>query len=101
MPALIYVVVVTQVPFILTIWYSLTRWNLMIPGSNKFAGLQEYRAAFDDPAFRQAALRTVEITATAVILAMILGTALALLINRKFFGRGVVRTLLITPFLIM
>jgi sorbitol/mannitol transport system permease protein len=101
MPAFIYVVVVTQIPFLITIWYSLRSWNLEVPGSNKFAGLQEYRDAFDDPAFRQAAVRTVEITASAVVLAMVLGTTLALLVNRKFFGRGVVRTLLITPFLIM
>ncbi|HUC13500.1 MAG TPA: sugar ABC transporter permease, partial [Acidimicrobiales bacterium] len=101
MPALIYVIIVTQAPFAVTLWYSFRRWNLLIPGSNKFAGLQEYRAAFDDPAFRQAAVRTVEMTASAVILAMLVGTGMALLVNRKFFGRGVVRTLLITPFLIM
>ncbi len=101
MPALIYVIIVTQAPFAVTLWYSFRRWNLLIPGSNKFAGLQEYRAAFDDPAFRQAAVRTVEMTASAVIFAMLVGTGMALLVNRKFFGRGVVRTLLITPFLIM
>lgn len=101
LPALIYVILVTQLPFAVTLWYSFRRWNLLIPGSNKFAGLAEYRAAFDDPAFRQAAVRTVEMTASAVILAMLVGTGLALLVNRKFFGRGVVRTLMITPFLIM
>jgi sorbitol/mannitol transport system permease protein len=101
MPALIYVIIVTQAPFAVTLWYSFRRWNLLIPGSNKFAGFQEYRAAFDDPAFRQAAVRTVEMTASAVIFAMLVGTGMALLVNRKFFGRGVVRTLLITPFLIM
>jgi sorbitol/mannitol transport system permease protein len=40
-------------------------------------------------------------TASAAIIAMLLGTALAVMINRKFIGRGVVRTLLITPFLVM
>ncbi|HTT88798.1 MAG TPA: sugar ABC transporter permease [Acidimicrobiales bacterium] len=101
MPAFVYVVIVTQVPFLVTLWYSFRRWNLLVPGSNKFAGLAEYRAAFADPAFRQAAVRTVEMTASAVILSMVLGSALALLVNRKFFGRGIVRTMLITPFLIM
>jgi sorbitol/mannitol transport system permease protein len=100
-PALIYMVIVTQIPFLVTLWYSLRRWNLLIPGSDTFAGLAEYRAAFADPAFRQAALRTVEITASAVVLSVLLGTALAVLVNREFFGRGIVRTLLITPFLIM
>jgi sorbitol/mannitol transport system permease protein len=101
MPALVYVIVVTQAPFAVTLWYSFRKWNLLIPGSNKFAGFAEYRAAFDDPAFRHAAVVTVEMTASAVILAMLVGTGLALLVNRKFFGRGVVRTLLITPFLVM
>jgi len=32
---------------------------------------------------------------------MLLGTGLAILLNREFFGRGIVRTLLITPFLVM
>ena len=40
-------------------------------------------------------------TVTAVIVAMILGVAFAVLLDRKFFGRGVVRTLIITPFLVM
>src|SRR5438132_189938 len=40
-------------------------------------------------------------TAIAVIVAMLLGVALAVLLDRKFFGRGVVRTLIITPFLVM
>src|SRR6202030_1447253 len=47
------------------------------------------------------AVNTVVLTASAVILSMILGIAFAILINRKFFGRGVVRTMLITPFLVM
>jgi len=101
LPALVYIVVVTQIPFIVTLWYSFRRWNLLIPGSNQFAGLAEYRAAFENPMFREAAWRTVEMTASSVVLAMLLGTGLAILVNRQFFGRGIVRTLLITPFLIM
>ncbi len=40
-------------------------------------------------------------TASAVIVAMLLGVVFALLLDRKFIGRGVVRTLIITPFLVM
>ena len=40
-------------------------------------------------------------TVSAVLLSLLLGTLLALLLDRKFFGQGFVRTLLITPFLIM
>ncbi|HTW05953.1 MAG TPA: sugar ABC transporter permease, partial [Acidimicrobiales bacterium] len=101
MPALLFMIVVTQVPFVATLWYSLRSWNTQIPGTNKFVGLHEYVLAFKDSQFLQAAERTVEITASAVVLAMLLGTSLAVLVNRRFVGRGVVRTLLITPFLVM
>jgi sorbitol/mannitol transport system permease protein len=40
-------------------------------------------------------------TVAAVIIAMILGVAFAVLLDRKFLGRGVARTLIITPFLVM
>jgi sorbitol/mannitol transport system permease protein len=40
-------------------------------------------------------------TVSAVLVSLLLGTLLAVLIDRKFFGQGIVRTLLITPFLIM
>ena len=101
LPALIFMIVVTQVPFLVTLWYSLRGWNTLTPGSNKFVGFAEYGHVFADPNFRSAALATVEMTASAVIISMVLGTSLAILINRKFIGRGVVRTMLITPFLVM
>ena len=40
-------------------------------------------------------------TVSAVLISLVLGTLLAVLLDRKFLGQGVVRTLLITPFLIM
>jgi sorbitol/mannitol transport system permease protein len=101
LPALIYMIVVTQAPFAVTLWYSLRSWNTLQPGSNKFVGFSEYSLVFSDPTFRAAAINTVELTASAVILSMILGTGFAILINRRFIGRGIVRTMLITPFLVM
>jgi sorbitol/mannitol transport system permease protein len=101
MPALFYMIIVTQIPFLVTIWYSLRSWNTLTPGSNRWAGLNEYKLVFTDPNFRSAILNTVVITGSAVILSMLLATSLAILLNRKFFGRGIVRTLLITPFLVM
>jgi sorbitol/mannitol transport system permease protein len=100
-PALVYMIIVTQIPFAVTLWYSFRSWNTLTPGSNRWAGLKEYSLVFSDPNFRSAILNTVVITGSAVILSMALGTALAILLNRKFFGRGFIRTLLITPFLVM
>ncbi|AYY13494.1 sugar ABC transporter permease [Actinobacteria bacterium YIM 96077] len=101
LPALIFTIIVTQVPFLVTIWYSLNSWNLVRPGSERFVGLANYADVFADRVFRQAALNTVAITAGCVIASMILGVALALLLDRTFVGRSVVRTLIITPFLVM
>jgi len=94
-------IVVTQAPFVVTLWYSLRSWNTLTPGSNKFVWFDEYKLVFSDPTFRAAVLNTVKITASSVILSMLLGTTLAVLVNRKFVGRGIVRTMLITPFLVM
>ena len=101
MPALIFTVVVTQFPFLLTLWYSLHTWDFLKPHSFKWSGLRNYTKPISDQFFRAATLHTVVITAGTVLLGIILGTALAVLLDRKFIGQGVVRTLLITPFLIM
>jgi sorbitol/mannitol transport system permease protein len=101
LPALIYTIVVTQVPFLVTLWYSFQNYFWNQPGGATWAGVANYKEVFTDPNFRAALVRSVTMTAIAVIVAMFLGVLLALLLDRKFLGRGVVRTLLITPFLIM
>ena len=101
LPALIFTIVVTQVPFLFTIWYSLQNWNLLNPEGDRFVGLANYVEIFADSTFRQAALNSVIFTLGCVFFAMVLGIVFAILLDRSFTGRGVVRTLLITPFLIM
>jgi sorbitol/mannitol transport system permease protein len=100
LPALIFTFVLTQLPFLITIYYSLQSWNLVRPGSQEFVGLDNYVKVFTDSTFREVALNTVVLTVGSVLIAVFLGLLLALLLNRTFLGRGVVRTLLITPFLI-
>jgi sorbitol/mannitol transport system permease protein len=101
LPALIFTIILTQIPFLLTIWYSLRSWNLLNPASDVFVGLQNYGAIFTDATFRQVALNSVLYTLGCVAGAMLLGIGLALLLDRKFIGQGLARTLLITPFLVM
>jgi sorbitol/mannitol transport system permease protein len=100
LPALVFTIIVTQIPFILTLFYSLQSWNLVRPGSQEFVWFANYVDVFTDSQFRQVALNTVVMTLGSVLIAVVLGLLLALLLNRQFVGRGVVRTLLITPFLI-
>jgi sorbitol/mannitol transport system permease protein len=94
LPALIYVVIVTQLPFVVTLWYSFQSYFWDVPGGAHFNGLSNYRAVFTSAGFRGSLVRSVFMTATSVIAAMILGVALAVLLDRKFLGRGVVRTLI-------
>jgi sorbitol/mannitol transport system permease protein len=101
LPALIYVFLVTQIPFVLTIVYSLQKWNLLFPAPPRFIGLQNYVDVITDPSTRVAIWNTIVLTVCAVAISVILGIAIATLLNRDIFGKGVVRTLMIGPFLVM
>lgn len=102
LPALIFAILITQAPFLLTIWYSLQRWNLNRPDRRAFVGLDNYVFLLTrDPSFKDAVWNTVVFVVGAVVASLVLGLFYAELVNHRFPGRGVVRTLLITPFLIM
>jgi sorbitol/mannitol transport system permease protein len=101
LPALLFTIAVTQVPFALNIYYSLTDWTINPPSPRKFVGIDNYRELVGDEFFREAAVTSIVMTVSAVLASLLLGTLLAILLDRKFFGQGIVRTMLITPFLIM
>ncbi|MCX4751299.1 sugar ABC transporter permease [Kitasatospora sp. NBC_01287] len=101
LPALIFMIVVTQLPFVGTVVISFMRWNALDPGDRGFGGLTNYTAAFEDPALRSSIGTTVLLTAAVVLVSLLLGLVLALLLDRRFRGRGIVRTMLITPFLVV
>ncbi|WP_336921061.1 carbohydrate ABC transporter permease [Aquipuribacter sp. SD81] len=101
LPALVFTIVVTQVPFLFSIYYSLTEWRVVPPTPRTFVGFENYVRGWGDPFFLRAAWTSVWMTVAAVLLSLVIGTALALLLDRKFPGRGVARTLMITPFLVM
>jgi sorbitol/mannitol transport system permease protein len=94
-------IVVTQLPFVGTLVISFMRWNALDPDNRAFAGLQNYQDAMTDPQLRSSLLTTVTLTVTVVLVSLVLGLGLALLLDRQFRGRGIVRTMLITPFLVV
>jgi sorbitol/mannitol transport system permease protein len=110
LPALIFTIFVTQIPFLLTIAISTLNWNILQPGDKNFlgmgqyesfAGLSNYATVFTDTRLRNAVVNTIVLTASVVVLSLLIGLALAVLLDRKFLGRGLARTLLIAPFLVM
>lgn len=101
LPALVFMIVVTQAPFIATLVISSFGWNVLRPRERGFVGLRNYQTVFTDDRLRTAVLNTVVLTASVVAISLVIGLVLALLLDRKFAGRALVRTMLIAPFLIM
>jgi sorbitol/mannitol transport system permease protein len=105
LPALLYSITITQLPFLVSIYYSFTnlkdKTQSLIPEPTKFVGIDNYRQIFSDPFFRKAVWTSVQMTVFSVVLSLVFGTLFAILLDRKFLGQGLVRTLLITPFLLM
>ncbi|MEU1933398.1 carbohydrate ABC transporter permease [Streptomyces coeruleorubidus] len=101
LPALIFTIVVTQLPFVATLVISTFRWNILRPGERHFTGLSNYTFVFTDERLRTAVLNTVVLTASVVLISVLLGLGLAVLLDRRFPGRGLARTMLIAPFLVM
>ena len=101
-PAVAYLVVLTQVPFLYAIWLSLHSWNLLEPYLGKpFVGLQNFRyELFQDPTFWPALGHTAELVVGALAVALTAGTLLALLLDRPVPGRGILRLVALIPFLV-
>lgn len=103
LPALAYLALMTQAPFVLTLWYSFHKWILTSPElGHPWIGFENFRYALtEDPIFRTAIVNTLEITAAIVGGSLVLGLSFALLLNRSFPLRGVARSLMIAPFFVM
>lgn len=100
-PALLYLIVTTQVPFVMTLYYSFFRWNLQIPGARPYVGFANYADLLSEVENLRILGNTLVLTAGCLAVTLILGAGLALLLNRPFPGRALVRTLLMSSFLIM
>jgi multiple sugar transport system permease protein len=97
-PAVLLVAVIIVYPVVYTLWMSLHEWAISSVVRPRLVGLANYqKILFVDRDFREAALITVYFTVLAVSAETVLGVAMALLFNREFWGRGLLRTLAILP----
>ncbi|MEI2779168.1 MAG: sugar ABC transporter permease [Tetrasphaera sp.] len=101
LPALIFTIALTQLPFVMTIIVSFMNWNAYYPDERGFAGVDNFVRVFSNVNARKAVLVTIILTVSVVLISLVLGLLIALLLDRKFRGRGIVRTLMITPFLVV
>lgn len=100
-PSIVLLLLWMVVPLSMTLYFSVVSYNLLYPGPLEFAGLSNYEFFVTDSAFFPALLNTLFLVGSVLITTVVLGLALALLVNRPFFGRSIVRVMLISPFFIM
>lgn len=99
MPAVVIMVVFVAYPVLSTIWSSFT--NAKIQNLNpEFVGMDNYVKAFKDPLVKSSLVFTVGFTVIATSLETVLGMMLALIMNRKFKGQGLVRAIILIPWAI-
>lgn len=97
-PAVITVALIIVYPVFYTGWMSLQEWFASSLTPPKFIGLGNYTQILTaDPRFRNAFFRTLYFTFIAVSVETVLGVGMAVLFNREFWGRGIVRTLSLLP----
>ena len=101
LPAILVLLVWSVVPLGMTLWFSFQRYNLMSPDRTGFDHLGNYRYLLTDPGLPVAIWNTMLLLGSVLVLTIGVGTAVAVLLDQEFFGRGVVRLLVLAPFFVM
>jgi len=100
-PALAFVAAFAFQPILHSVWLSLHRVVLGLPGLGRpFVGLANYRALAADPVARGALANTLLFVGGSTLLEILLGLGIALVIHRSFRGRGLVRAAVLVPWAI-
>ena len=99
-PAVILLFLWMIVPLALTLYFSFLRYNLLTPGTS-FAGFDNYYYFVTNPAFFAALINTLMLVVGVLVITVFGGIALALLLDQPFWGQGIVRILVISPFFVM
>jgi ABC-type sugar transport system permease subunit len=86
-------------PLIYQAYLSLTRWDMINP-TKTFVGLRNYRFMFSEPGFHRVLLNTGYFTGAVLTGSLVLGLALAMLLNQRLRGRTVVRGIVFAPFVL-
>ncbi len=100
-PAVVTLFLWMIVPLVMTIYFSVIRFNLLQPDQTGFIGLENFEYFVTDPSFGTAIMNTLLLLGWVIVITVVVGIAIALLTDDPFPGRNVVRVLLISPFFIM
>jgi multiple sugar transport system permease protein len=97
-PAVLAMLLVTAYPIAYAVILSLQDVDLRFPDEGGFAGLSNYSAVLSSSLWWTDIFNTVFIMAISVAIELVLGMAIALVMHRAIFGRGVVRTSVLIPY---
>ena len=97
-PAVTVMLVVTAYPIAYAVWLSLQRYDLRFPDNREFIGLANYASVLSSSQWWDAVLSTLIITVFSVTIELVLGFALAWVMHRAIFGRGLVRASTLIPY---
>ncbi len=100
-PAVVTLFLWMIVPLVMTIYFSVIRFNLLQPDQTGFIGLENFEYFVTDPSFGTAIMNTLLLLGWVIVITVVVGIAIALLTDEPFPGRNIVRVLLISPFFIM
>lgn len=108
-PSVVLLLLWMLVPLGMTLYFSFIRYVLnslrrpewTTPSFSNWRGFGNYEYVLNAKDFGLAMTNSVFIVASILVFTVLLGLALAMLVNRSFPGRGIVRVLLISPFFVM
>ena len=99
-PSIVYLFAMSVYPTVYSLWLSVHNYTIYRPDMVSFAGFDNFAELLDKEVFAQSFLVTILFSLFSVTLEFSLGLAVAVLLDRKMAGIGLLRTLLIVPVLI-
>ncbi|WP_198665080.1 carbohydrate ABC transporter permease [Tropicimonas sp. IMCC34011] len=100
-PSIVLLFIWMIVPAGMTVYFSFINYRLLSPEQGGFAGWSNYEFFYTDRDFWPAIFNTLLMVGLVLVITIVLGLALAVLLDRRFRGRNIARLLLISPFFIM
>jgi multiple sugar transport system permease protein len=97
-PAVIVMLAVTAYPILYSLYLSLLRADLRFPNDRSWVGLDNYGTVLSSSLWWSDVWHTTLITVVSVAIELVLGMALALVMHRALFGRGLIRTSALIPY---
>ena len=98
-PALALLVAFVVVPVATAVQMSLYKWKGFGPMVD-FVGLRNYVSVLTNEVFTDAVVHNLIIVVGSIVLQLPLGLAIALLLNRKMWGQGLLRTIIFVPYVL-